>query len=179
MFALKSPLTLPLPRRADRTRLPAALAGGLVLLVGIQLALPADVELPDAGVVPRLRLRPVEVPAVVSDPVILGRALFAPGRRNDPLAAGPDSTAALPLGGALAVGVVRSRAGVRVFLQAPDGKVVAVSPGGGYQGWQLVRIAPDAVTFARGPTTHRLLLSASQTPLPRATEPAEPEEDQP
>lgn len=174
---MKSLLTLPRPRRADRTRAPAAMAAVLVAMVGVQLALPTAAELPDPGVIPPLRLQAVQPQAMVAEPVILARALFAPSRRNDLVAAGPGGASTGPLGGVTAIGVMRSRAGVRVFLQSLDGTVRAMSPGGSFDGWRLTRVEPDAIVFVRESQSLRLPLAPSRPAVPvAAVSPTEEEQ---
>ncbi len=179
MFALKFPASLPPPRRADRTRLPAALAALLVLLLAVQLLLPSTVVLPDAGLAPPLRLRPVAVAPRAVDPEIALRPLFAPGRRETYVPGVAEKSA--PLEGARAVGLITARGGARLFLQAPDGRTSAIAPGGVYRGWQLVRIGPAEVAFRRGAETVTLPITASVPPvsaIPAAAEAPEEEEAQ-
>ena len=181
MSALKSPLTLPLPRRADRTRAPTAAAAVLAMLVVLQLGLPGSEELPgDGGVVAPLRLRVQQPVPAVGDKIVVARALFAPNRRNDLVVAGsaPGEKTG-PLSGALPVGVTSARGVTRVFLQAPDGSVRTLVRGANYRGWRLTRILPGAVVFTRGSDTLSLSLAASLPPVPKpATEPPEEEEQQ-
>lgn len=174
MCVLKLPVSIPLPRRADRTLLPAALMALLAVVLVGQLLMPSAVELPDAPIVRPLRLAPLVVPGVTVDPEILARPLFAPNRRDD---AGPDVSKASPLEGARAVGIVSIRGAARVFLQAPDGTVSRIGIGGVYRGWRLVRITPNP-TFVRGIETAVLPVTASAPPAaPAVAEPEQTEEE--
>lgn len=180
MFALKLPLTLPPPRRADRTRAPAAMAAVLAGMVVLQLALPRAVELPDGGAIPSLRLRAQQPNPVVNDRIILDRALFAPSRRNDIVVTQTATgTTASPLGGAIAVGLVNARGAVRVFVQAPDGAVRALVRGDTYLGWQLTSIGASGVVFTRGSQTLKMPLAASQPPVAKPATETPEEEEQP
>ncbi len=179
MFVLKFPVRIPPPRRAERTWLPAALAALLGLVLVMQLALPSTVDLPDAGLV--RPLRPLRLPqlafgATVVDPAVSARPLFAPGRRENADAVVAARQA--PLEGARAVGVIMVRSNARVFLQAPDGKVTPVGPGGSYRGWRLVRIRPDQLLFARGAETAAIALTASAPPVAAAATETPEEEPQ-
>lgn len=177
MSALKSPVSIPLPRRADRTLLPAALLALLVLLLAVQLLLPSAVALPDAGLARPLRLPPLVVAPRPADPLIALRPLFAPGR-SETFEPGVANKAA-PLEGARAVGVITTRGGAsRLFLQAADGSIVRLAPGNSYRGWRLVRIGPAEAQFIRGAASVTLPITASAPPVsaPPATA-EEPEEE--
>lgn len=178
MSALKFPASIPLPRRADRTLLPAALLALLVLLLAVQLLLPSSVELPDAGLARPLRLRPLVVAPLAADPVIALRPLFAPGRTEsfEPGAANK----AAPLEGARAVGVIATRGGAaRLFLQAADGSLVRLAPGNSYRGWRLVRLTPSEAQFVRGTQGVTLPITASVPPVSAPSAPAEEPEEEP
>ncbi|MGI4879044.1 MAG: hypothetical protein ACRYG4_16330 [Janthinobacterium lividum] len=157
--------TLPPPRRADRTLVPAVLAGVLVAMVGLQFVVPPPVDLPDAGVAVPLRLPALRPAAIAVDPVIVEHALFTPDRRGDMAGAGTGGAGAF--GESVAIGVVVARGVARAFLQSPDGLVTAVSPGGSYRGWRLARIGAAGVVFTRGGDTATLPLSASRPPVVR------------
>ena len=179
MSALKSPVHIPPPRRAERTLLPAALAALLALLLVVQLAVPSPVELPDAAVARPLRLLPLPLPALLASPIIGLRPLFAPGRRENST---PGTSAvadkAVALEGARAVGIIRVRGAARVFLQAPDGTVIPVNLGGRYKGWRLVRTDTRSVVVTRGAERATLTVSASAPPVAPRAENSEEEEQQ-
>lgn len=176
MCVLKSPVSFPPPRRADRTLLPAALTALLTVLLVGQFLLPSAVELPDAPFVRPLRLAPLVVPRVTVDPAFLARPLFAPNRRDD--AGTTEVSKASPLEGARAVGIISTRRAARVFLQAPDGTVSRIAIGGVYRGWRLVRITPNP-TFVRGIETAVLPVVASAPPVAPAVAEAEQTEEEP
>lgn len=177
MCDLKLPVSIPLPRRADRTLLPGALVALLAALLVGQLLMPSAVELPDAQIGRPLRLAPLVVPRVAIDSEMLARPLFSPNRRDDAEAV---VSKASPLEGARAVGVISSRRTARVYLQAPDGTVSRIAIGGLYRGWRLARITPNPI-FVRGIETIVLPVAASAPPVAptaAATEQSEEEEPQ-
>jgi hypothetical protein len=142
---LKFQARFPRPSRDNGTLLPALLAGVLVLMVALQFALPAEVELPpQIGQAAPARIAAREISRVVSDPAIARRALFTPGR------GGTGSVASAgPLDGAVAVGMVRGRGFARALLQQSDGRAVSVPIGGGYRGWRLAGLNKDYAIFTR------------------------------
>jgi hypothetical protein len=177
MFALKFPVRIPPPRLAERTLLPAALVALLGVLLVVQFVLPSAVELPEASIARPLRLLPIDVRRVLPDPEVLLRPLFAPGRRENPVAGTADPMA--PLEGARAVGLITGRGGARAFLQAPDGKVTAVSLGGRYRDWRLVRIGPDKLLFIRGAESATIAITASVPPVAAQADATETPEEEP
>lgn len=178
MFDLKFPVHIPPPRRAERTLLPAALAALLALLLAMQLAVPSNLVLPDIGVGRPLRLAPLIVAPLLADAEITRRPLFAPGRRETAAVGNADK--ATPLEGARAVGAIGVRGAVRVFLQAPDGRITRVGIGSSYRGWRLVRIAAGQLLFLRGADSVSLPITASAPPvMPGLATTEEPEEETP
>lgn len=176
MCDLKLPASIPLPRRADRTLLPAVLTALLAAMLLGQLLMPSAVVLPDAQIGRPMRLAPLAVPRIAVDPEILARPLFAPNRRDDGEAV---VSKASPLEGARAVGVIIARGAARVFLQDPDGTVSRIGIGGVYRGWRLVRITPNP-TFMRGNESVVLPVAASVPPVaPAAAAADESEEEEP
>ena len=142
---MKFQVRFPRPSRDNGTLLPALLAGVLVLMVALQFALPAEVELPlQIGQAAPARLAVREVSRVVPDPIIARSALFAPGRGG-----GGNVASAGPLDGAVAVGMVRGRGFARALLQQSDGSAVSVPVGGGYRGWRLAGLNKDYAIFTR------------------------------
>jgi len=173
---LKFPV--PIPRRADRTLLPATLAALLVLSFVLQLMSPVQLALPEVGIVAPFRLLPTKLGVVVADDEILARPLFNPTRREGADPGVVDSAA--PLEGARAVGVITARGVVRVFLQAPDGQVTTLGPGSSYRGWRFMRVSGGQLVFNRGGETLTLPISASAPPItPGQSDPAQVEEESP
>lgn len=177
MFALKFPV--PSPRRADQTRLPALLAVLLLVLLGVQLALPPQIDLPEVGVGRPFRLAPISVTPLGADPEITARTLFSPSRRPDGAVAAGDKTA--PLGGARPVGAVSVRGRARVFMQDPDGKVRGIELGDSIAGWRLAQVSGGQLLFVRGPESITLPIGASAPPVRTGARPTdeteEPEEE--
>ena len=144
---MKFQARFPRPSRDSRTLLPALLSAVLALMVALQFALPAEVELPPRiGQTVPARITASEVARVVSNPVILRNALFTPGRGGGGI--GNVATAG-PLDGAVVVGTVRGRGFARALLQQSDGSSVAVPLGGGYRGWRLAGLNRDSAIFTR------------------------------
>jgi hypothetical protein len=144
MFVLKFQAPLSRPSRADRTLLPAVLSALLALMVALQFALPAaNPLLSEAGRLVQPRLAAQVAGIAVADPVILQRALFAPGR------GGGKAAGVGPLDGAAFVGIVRGRGFARAVLQRPDGQAASIPVGGGYRGWRLVALGQERAVFIR------------------------------
>lgn len=170
---MKFPLALPRPNRADRSRLPAALAALLALALAAQFALTAPVELPEAGGGRPFRLPAVSLPPVFADPAIVQRPLFAPNRR----ASAADGAAANDaLSGALAVGSASVRGAVRLFMRTADGKLVVLGIGSRLDGWRLDAVTPAGAQFSRG--AERQTIPISSTPQPRRAAPGEGEDEE-
>lgn len=148
MYALKLPALPPRPSRDNGTILPALLAGALVLMIALQFALPAELELPleDAPMVP-VRLANASVARVQADPAILREALFTPARSA--VVGGGASTGTGPLDGAFVVGMVRARGVARAIIQQSDGRALSVPVGGRYREWRLVSVTPGNAVFSR------------------------------
>lgn len=177
MSALKLLLPFPRPRRADHTRLPAALSALLAAGVVLLFALPATEALRDDIVVAPLRLPPLNIATTAADPSIAARTLFTPTRSDSVGSSGSGRGAAgvvaapLPLGGARIAGVSIVGGRTRVFVEAPGGKVRAVGRGSAYLGWRLAGVGGDSVEFRRGGERLRLVVGAT------AAAPAAPEAD--
>lgn len=145
---MKLPALPPRPNRDNGTILPALLAALLVLMIALQFALPAELDLPSEGkgVVP-LKLSPTAVNRVIPDPLILRDALFSPGRSA--VAGAKVAGGSGPLDGAVVVGMVRARGVARAIVQQADGSAVSVSVGGRYRGWRLLSITAGNAVFSR------------------------------
>lgn len=148
MYELKLPALPPRPSRDNGTILPALLAGALVLMIALQFALPAELDLPAEGsrIVP-VRMVQGNVARVVPDPVILRDALFSPARSA--VAGGTATGGTGPLDGAIVVGMVRARGVARAVIQQSDGTALSVPVGGRYRSWRLVSITSGNAVFSR------------------------------
>ena len=147
MCALKFQAPLPLPNRADRSILPAILVVVLGALVAAQFMFvePVDQPItPGRFVVPAVGQQDVSQSS--ADPIILGRAIFAPGR-----GAGV-SASTEPLYGARFAGITKVRGFARAVLQAADGGAVSIPLGGRYRGWKLTRLNENYATFVKDGT---------------------------
>ncbi len=141
-------LPITLPPKGSRARLPVLLAPLLVALAGLQLALPARVELPVVVGVARVGggPAPADPPPVFIPATLTAASLFAPSGA----AAGPGAAPRDPLGGVVVAGVVQ-RGGARLALvQGPGSALHYVAPGGLVAGWRLIALRPDAALLRRG-----------------------------
>ncbi len=137
--------TLPFPSRAEATLLPALLGVLLVLMAGLQFALPSQVELPQTTARTVAQRLPERIVArTLPDGVIISRALFTPARGGGAKLAG-----AGPLDGATPVGAVRGRGFARAILSQADGKTVSLNIGQSYHGWRLAGLTQGSAIFTR------------------------------
>ncbi len=140
---------LSFPSRADRTVLPAALAGVLVLVFGLQLIWTRiDPDLPPVMAV-GAALSKVAVPKIVpatTSLAIFARPLFAP-RQSAAVANG----ASPPMfGGAIVAGTVSIRGRTFAVIRQANGATSNMSIGGTLDGWRLVSLGQQAAVFVKG-----------------------------
>lgn len=146
---MKRRFLISLPRAEDGTLLPAALLALLVALLLFQIFASNAPDLPDrpGGAAARPAALQLPQPApVTAAPVILARTLFSPARGP---AGSAEAASGAPVGGAVPVGTI-GKGGARIlFLKTAEGKVLRLGRGGAYQGWTLVAVERDGVTFVR------------------------------
>lgn len=119
-----------------------------MLCLALQLALTADVEMPD-DVVSSGQARAI-LPSISGQflpPILLENSIFSPGRTAN-IATG--DTAQAPLGGAILAGAVSIRGRSYAVLQSPDRRVVRLAIGATYQGWRLRALTPMGAIFEQG-----------------------------
>ena len=172
MSNLKPRFRLPRPSRADGTLLPAACAGALVAMAGLQLALTGEVDLPDAGWSGG-GARAV-LPAIPAPPVPSGLqrdTIFDPARTGD----APDATAnERPGGGLVVAGTITRRGRTLAIMQAPGGGITYLAPGGRIAGMRLLALPAQGALFeTKG---QRGLVPYGSAP-PLSADAAEPTED--
>jgi hypothetical protein len=152
---LKLPFAITPPDRAGRALrpalLPALLALLLLALLVFQITLPANDALPTGGgrVVTS---RPPErlVAPVLPDAALQASSLFSPVRAGAASTGAPGQGAASgPLGGAVPVGVTRSRGVTRLILQTSTGETASLALGRSYNGWRFTALSGDTARFAR------------------------------
>ncbi|MGD0189609.1 MAG: hypothetical protein ABSD74_02590 [Rhizomicrobium sp.] len=131
----------------------------LLLVAGaaVQFALPESTKLPDDSILAPRRVR--ESPQVIARdyPAVLANPVFAPDRK-------PDATAVPVSGGmngfaVLGVGMVGDTA--TALVRGPGGMVQRLKPGGVINGYRLIAVQLDQLTFERNNERHMLSLSKS------------------
>ncbi len=159
---MKLPSLTTLRRSAAEAPLPAALAGVLFAALVFQLALPAQVDLPDTALRPlkapqlaTISAAPVTVPAPLAQ-----RDIFAPD------GAGGETDAS---GGATLLGVARSARGGAAVLSV-GGATQAVPLGGRVGNWRVTGISANAVRLDDGGRTVILRIGQSTQPAATPTE---------
>jgi hypothetical protein len=131
----------------------------LLLIAGaaVQFAVPTSTKLPDDSILAPRRVR--ESPQIVEQdyPTVLANPIFAPDRK-------PDATAVPVSGGmngfaVLGVGVVGDTA--TALVRGPGGMVQRLKPGDMINGYRLIAVQLDQLTFERNNERHMLSLSKS------------------
>lgn len=175
MPASNSPPTgdLPGPDREDR-RAAILASGALVVILGLQLILPAGAPPADTPGLAARRQRPVTVPPPSEYPAILASPIFAPDRRPGP-SGGLSDTGGGSLSGYAALGAAAGRTVATAVLSAPGGGVKTLRRGDEIEGWRLVGVDATRVTFQRDGVRHALVIGApaesGAPPLPDAATP--------
>lgn len=136
--------------------LPTFAAGGLVLMLALQFALPSRTPLPaDSGLAGR-RPRPPAVSAIPAYPAIQTAAIFSPIRASDGVGGEPSG----PLDDFAAVGAVKVGSAMAALIKPPGGPAQLLRPGQVLGGWRLARIDRDALVFQLAGDSRRLIIGA-------------------
>lgn len=141
---------------------PAIACGVLVLALALQVALPYGERLPTASPLAPRRPRPVVVTPVAEYPAILQSPIFSPDRKPGvdqgaaPGASALDSYAAL--------GVATGHGFASALVKGPGGPARTLRPGDTLEGWKLVAMDREKLTFERGDARHVLTVGASTAP---------------
>jgi hypothetical protein len=140
----------------------------LVLLgvAGLQLALPSATRLPpDSDLVPRRAQEPA-TPQTPSFAIIFQDPIFAPDRK-------PDDTA-IPVEGGMSgftvLGIAMAGDAATAVVRGPDGTIERIKPGDEEEGWRLVSVAIDGLTFERN-KERRVLMLVKAPPVAHAAHP--------
>jgi hypothetical protein len=160
-----------MPRRADRSLLPALLAGVLGLLLIVQCLLPVGGEI-SADVLAPLRVSRFSVAAMPpsADPSpVLERPLFAPRLVMSTAAQG----SAPILGGASVAGTVSIRGRALAVVRRVDGSVYNLPLGGAVGGWRLVSLNSATARFQKGSEQLELAYGAISVSPPKEAESGE------
>ncbi len=136
------------------------------------MALPYGQRLPRASAPAPRRPRPVVVPPVAEYPVILQAPIFSPDRKpGEDLGAGPGASA---LDSYAALGVGMGRGFATALVKGPGGPAATLRRGDTLEGWRLVGLEKDKLTFERGPARHVLTVGAPTAPLAAGQSETEP-----
>jgi hypothetical protein len=143
--------------------LPAMATLVLLGVAGLQLALPSATRLPpDSDLVPRRAQEPA-TPQTPSFPIIFQDPIFAPDRK-------PDDTA-IPVEGGMSgftvLGIAMAGDTATAVVRGPDGTIERIKPGDEEEGWRLVSVAFDGLTFERN-KERRLLMLVKAAPVVHA-----------
>ena len=171
-FASKSPPPIDRPQREgpgreppERERpqwAPAAACGVLVLALALQVVLPYGERLPQTSALAPRRPRPVVVPPVAEYPVILQSPIFSPDRKpGEDLGAAPGASA---LDSYAALGVAMGHGFASALVKGPGGPAKTIGRGQTLEGWRLVAMDKEKLTFERGSARHVLTVGAPPVP---------------
>ena len=135
----------------------------LLVAAGLQLTLPSQTNLPAASDLAPRRAREPAAPVASNYPEILRNPIFAPDHK-------PDASVELPAGGMGAftvLGIATASDGAATALvKAPDGTIQRVRPGQDMNGWKLVEVQLNSLTFEHNGERHILPLEKKPLPLP-------------
>lgn len=127
----------------------------LLVAIGLQFVLPSETPLPaPSGLAPRRAAEP-RLPVAENYPAVLANPIFAPDRK-------PDATIEPPAGGMgdyAVLGIATAGAGMATALvRQPDGTITRIAPGGDLNGWKLVHVELNALTFEKNGERHILAI---------------------
>jgi hypothetical protein len=135
----------------------------LLLAAGLQLTLPSATALPESSDLAPRRAREPAPPAVPNYPEILRNPIFAPDHK-------PDASVEPPAGGMgdfTVLGIATASDGVATALvKTPGGTIARVRPGEDMNGWKLVDVQLNALTFEHNGERHILPLEKKPLPPP-------------
>jgi hypothetical protein len=141
---------------------PVALCVALGLGVIVQFVLPWNDPLPPASPLASRRPRPVTIPAPGQYPVILGAPIFSPDRKPG------EDTGSAPGANALdaytALGVATGRGLATALIKGPGAGPQLIRLGQELEGWKLVGLDRQKLTFERNGARHVLAIGAAATP---------------
>lgn len=178
MLPLKFQFLSALPRRADRTLLPAVLAGGLTVALFVQIVLPTAPEmsspLPLGAGMARFAAPPVAGSGSPAD--IMARPLFAPRQSMD--GSGEGGGAAPVLGGASIAGTISAGGRMRAVVRRPDGEIYNIPVGAMISGWRLIGLGSGSARLRKDSQTIDLPFGAQALTPPTDAEEEEENEEQ-
>lgn len=122
------------------------------------MVLPYGERLPDASALAPRRPRPVVAPPLAEYPAILQSPIFSPDRKpGEDLGAAPGAGA---LDSYAALGVATGRAFANALVKGPGAPAQTLKRGDTLEGWRLVGLEKDKLTFERGAARHVLTVGA-------------------
>jgi general secretion pathway protein N len=128
-------------------------------MLGLQLILPnPDAPVDPPGLAPR-RTRPVTIPPLPEYAAILAEPIFTPDRHPGPAGAAPVAASGL-LAGYAALGAATGHGEATAILSVPGGGVRTLHPGDAVEGWRLVGVSGERLTFERQGLRHALVIGA-------------------
>jgi len=137
---------------------PAVACGVLVLALALQVAIPYGQRLPEASALAPRRPQPVFVPPVAEYPAILQSPIFSPDRKpGEDLGAAPGSNV---LDSYTALGVATANSFASALVKGPGAGAKTLKRGDTLEGWRLVGLDKEKLTFERGDARHVLIIGA-------------------
>jgi hypothetical protein len=128
-----------------------------MLLAGaaLQIALPSSTKLPDDTDLAPRRVHQSPEPLVEDYPAVLGSPIFAPDRKAD--------ATAVPVSGGMtgfmALGVAIAGDTSTALVRGPGGMVQRLKPGDFINGYKLIDVQLNQLTFERSHERHMLTIS--------------------
>lgn len=132
-----------------------------------QIALPWSERLPASSALALRPPPPVAVPPPGQYPVILAAPIFSPDRKPG------EDTGSAPGANALdaytALGVATGRGLATALVKGPGAGPQVIRPGQELEGWKLVGLDRNKLTFERNGARHVLTIGAAASPAGAAT----------
>ena len=141
--------------------IPAMATALLIAAAGMQLALPLPNNLPPETELAPRRAREPAAPVAPDFAAVLATPIFAPDRKPDasavPVAGG--------MNGFIALGIAVAAQNASAVVRGPGGVVQRLKPGDEIQGWKLVTVEFDRLTFERNKERRVLMIQKGTGPL--------------
>jgi hypothetical protein len=161
MSGSKFQLPSGLVSRRSPELIPAVVTVALLMLVGVQMAIPSTVDLPQEAVVTPQRSVAALEPTGHEYPTVLAKPIFAPDRAPVILQAQTAGT----LAGFEVLGTAIAGSVSAALVRDATGRIIRVKPDAILQGWRLVSIDRAQLIFDRDGERRSLAVTAA---APRA-----------
>ena len=140
----------------------------LLVAAGLQVVLPSVSSLPEQSeLAPRRAPEPLP-PAAPLYPEVLSNPMFAPDRKADASIEPP----AGGMGDYAVLGIATAGTGMATALvRSPDGSVLRLQPGGELDGWKLVQVQLNSLTFEKNGERHTLTIEKKPPAAPTSPPP--------